>query len=128
MTTEELQQAGETWKQVHFSTVLSKRNAVESPDIPKYDLKVVKDKIRIMQKVVIPPFLTEESQQNISGPSDCIQAVSDDVETETQVVLTDPEPKCKGDAIYVQCVQTVHELNYWINTIWGWAKSLFWHQ
>ena len=29
MTTAELQRAGETWKQVHLSTVLSKRNTVE---------------------------------------------------------------------------------------------------
>ena len=58
MTTEELQQAGQTWKQVHISTVISKRNTVETPGIHKYDLKVVKGKIQMMQKVVIPPFMT----------------------------------------------------------------------
>ena len=48
MTTEELQQASETWKQVHSSTILSKGNVVASPNIPKYDLKGVKGKIRTM--------------------------------------------------------------------------------
>ena len=56
MTTEELQQAGETLNQVHSNTVLSKRNAVESPSIYKYDLKGVKGKIQIMQKVLILSF------------------------------------------------------------------------
>ena len=50
---EELQHAGETWKQIHLSTVLSKRSTAESPSIPKYVLKGVKGKIRTTQKVVI---------------------------------------------------------------------------
>ena len=45
MTGEELQQAGETWKQVHLSTVILKRNIMESLNIPKYDLEGVKGKI-----------------------------------------------------------------------------------
>ena len=58
MTTEELQQTDETWKHVHLSTVLSKRNTVESPGIPMYHLKGVKGKINMTQKEVISPFMT----------------------------------------------------------------------
>ena len=58
MITEELQQAGDLWKQAHLSTVLSKRNPAETPNIPKYDLKGVKGKNRTLQKVVILPFVT----------------------------------------------------------------------
>ena len=46
----------------------------------------------------------EESWQDINGPSYCTQAVSDDVDAETKVVLTNPEPEGKGDAIHVLCV------------------------
>ena len=45
MISEELQQAGKTWKQVHLCNILSKGNVVESPGIPKYDLKGVKGKL-----------------------------------------------------------------------------------
>ena len=38
MTEEELQQAGDTWKQVHLRTIISKRNTVESLNIPEYHL------------------------------------------------------------------------------------------
>ena len=58
MTTEELQQVGYTWKQVHLRTVISKRNIVESLNISKYDLKGVKGRICMMRDVVIPPFVT----------------------------------------------------------------------
>ena len=58
MTTEKIQQAGETWKQVHLSTVLSKTNTVESLSISMHDLKGVKGKIGMMQTVVILPFTT----------------------------------------------------------------------
>ena len=58
MTTEELLQEGGTWKQAHLSPVLSKRNTVESPSMPKYDLQGVKSKMWITQKVVILPFVT----------------------------------------------------------------------
>ena len=44
MTGEELQQVGNTWKQVHLSTVIPKRNTMESLKIPEYDLKGVKGK------------------------------------------------------------------------------------
>ena len=43
-------------------------------------------------------------------------------------MLTDPEPKGEGDAIHVQCVQTMEKANYWVKTIWGWVKSLYGHQ
>ena len=58
MTVENLQQAGDTWQQLHLSTVISKSNTVESLNISKYDLKRVKGKIHIMRKVVIPLFVS----------------------------------------------------------------------
>ena len=58
MTVEELQQAGDTWNQVHISTVTSKRNSMESLNIAEYDLEGVKDKICTMMEVVIPLFVT----------------------------------------------------------------------
>ena len=70
----------------------------------------------------------EESQQDVERPSDCIQAVFDDGEAETEVMSTDPEPKGKSNAIHIQCVQMIHDPNYWVNSVWRWAKSLFWHQ
>ena len=50
MTKKELQHAGETWKQVHLSTVISKRNTVKGLDVLKYDLKGVKGKICIIRE------------------------------------------------------------------------------
>ena len=58
MTAEELQQAGDTWKQVHLGTVISKRNTVESHNMPMFDLEGVKGKICMMREVVIPPWVT----------------------------------------------------------------------
>ena len=57
----------------------------------------------------------EESQQDVDGTLYCIQVVYDDVVVETEVMLTDQEPEGEGDAIHVQCVQTVHEPNYWVS-------------
>ena len=54
----ELQQAGETWKQVHLSTVISKRNTVKTLNISEYNLKGVKGKIHMMREVIILPFVT----------------------------------------------------------------------
>ena len=45
MTEKELQQAGETWKQVHLSTVISRKNTKKGLNIPEYDLEGVKGKI-----------------------------------------------------------------------------------
>ena len=39
MTEEELQQAGETRRQVHLCTVILKRNTMESLDVPESKLK-----------------------------------------------------------------------------------------
>ena len=50
MTMEELQQAEDTWKQVHLTTVISKRNTVESLNILKYDLKGVKCRVCTIRK------------------------------------------------------------------------------
>ena len=51
MTEKELQHTGEIWKQVHLSSVISKRNAVKSLDVLKYDLKELKGKICIIGKL-----------------------------------------------------------------------------
>ena len=52
MTRKELQQAGETWIQVHLSTIVSKRNTVKGLDVPQYDLEGVKGKIFTIREVV----------------------------------------------------------------------------
>ena len=57
MTVEKLQQAGDTCKQVHLSTVISKRNTVESLNIHKFDLEGVKGIVCMMREVVIPLFV-----------------------------------------------------------------------
>ena len=57
MTRKELKQAGKTWKQVHLSTVIFKRNTVEALDIPEYDLKGWR-KIHAIREVVILLFGT----------------------------------------------------------------------
>ena len=46
------------WKYVHLSTVISKRNTMESLNIPKYNLEVMKGKIHTMREVIILPFST----------------------------------------------------------------------
>ena len=53
----EMQQAYNIWKQVHLSTVISKRNAVKGLNIPEYDLKGVKGKIHTLREVVILSFV-----------------------------------------------------------------------
>ena len=58
ITETELQQAGETWKQVQLSTLISKRDTLKGLNIPKYDLEGVKGKICTIRKVIILPFVT----------------------------------------------------------------------
>ena len=58
MTMEELEQAGDTWKQVHLSTMISKQNTESSFHIPEYDLEHVWGKVQTTMKIVIPPFET----------------------------------------------------------------------
>ena len=58
MTKRELQQAEETWKQVHLSTVISKRNTVNGLNVPKDNPEGVKGKIHSVREVVIPSFGT----------------------------------------------------------------------
>ena len=58
MTKKELQQAGDTQKQVHLRTVICKANTVKSPNILDYGLEGVKDKICTIQEVVISPYMT----------------------------------------------------------------------
>ena len=36
MTEKELLKAEETWRQLHLSTIVSKINTIESPDVPKF--------------------------------------------------------------------------------------------
>ena len=57
-----------------------------------------------------------------------LRQVSNYGEVENEVVLTDPEIEGECDAIHAQCLQMMYEPNYWVNTIWVWAKSVFWHQ
>ena len=94
-----------------------------------------KGKVQVVHWNLLFPFVrnvedseNEKSLQNLNGPSNCIQAVPDDVETETKIVSKDPEPEGKCDAVSIQCVQIIYELSYQVNTIWRWVKSLFWHQ
>ena len=58
MTTEEVQQAGDTWKWVHLSIVILEGNTVEGLNVPKYNLKGVKGRVHTMSEVLIPPFMT----------------------------------------------------------------------
>ena len=45
MNEKELQQARNTWKQVHLSAVISKRNTMKGLNVPEYDLEGVKGKV-----------------------------------------------------------------------------------
>ena len=53
MTEKQLQKAGETWKQVHLGTIVSKRNTVKGLDIPKYDPEGEKGNICTMSEGTI---------------------------------------------------------------------------
>ena len=54
----ELQQAEATWKQVHLSSLISKKNNVKGQNVLEYNLKGVKGKICIIREVLILPFMT----------------------------------------------------------------------
>ena len=58
ITIEKLQQDGDTQKQVHLSTVISRRNTVKSLNIPEYYLEGSKGKIHMIREVVISPLMT----------------------------------------------------------------------
>ena len=58
MTENKLQQARETSKQVHLSTVISKRNTKKGLNSSKYVLERVKGKIHTLREVVILAFVT----------------------------------------------------------------------
>ena len=77
----ELQQAEETWKQVHLSTAISKRNTMRGLNIPEYDLDGVKDKICIIKKAVILPFMTTvvKGIANLKTHSKCMNVVIEPV-------------------------------------------------
>ena len=77
MKEKELQQIGETWKQVHLSTDISKRNIVKGLNVPKYDLKGIKDKMCTMREVIILPFMTiiAKGITNLMTHSKCMNVV-----------------------------------------------------
>ena len=50
MTEEELQKAGETRRQVHLVTIVSKTNTIKGLNVPNYDLEGVKGRIHTMRK------------------------------------------------------------------------------
>ena len=91
-----------------------------------------KGKVKIVHQNLILPFVynikgdseNDGCQQGVDGLPDCILAVSDDGVPGTEVVSTDPEPMGEGDASHLQWVQTEVKLNYWVQTIWGWVKSI----
>ena len=56
MTEKELQKAGETWRQVHLSTIVLKRSTIGSFNAPKYYFG--KGMIHTMKEVMIPPLTT----------------------------------------------------------------------
>ena len=49
---------GKPGKQVHLSTVISKRNTLKGLNVSEYDLKGVKGKICTIREVIILPFMT----------------------------------------------------------------------
>ena len=77
----ELQEARETWKQVHLSTIVSKRNTVKGLDVPRHDLKWVNGKIHTIKEVVIPPLGTTvvKGIVNLTTHSKCFNVVADQV-------------------------------------------------
>ena len=81
MTKKELQQAGDTCKQVDLSTVISNRNTMTGLNIPKYDLKGVKGKTHTIREVVIPSFVTTvvKGIANLMTHSKCMNAVAEPV-------------------------------------------------
>ena len=81
MTEKELQQSGEIWKQLHLSSVISKRNTVKGLDVPEYDLKGVKGKICTIREAVIPPFGTTvvKGITNLMTYSKCLNVVVEPV-------------------------------------------------
>ena len=81
ITREELQQAGETWKQVHLSTVISKQNTVKGLDISEYDLEGVRGKICSIREVIILPFgpTVVKDITNLMTHSKCLNIVVEPV-------------------------------------------------
>ena len=86
----------------------------------KISLLVGQGKVKIVHRNVLLPFggnieggpENEGSQQDTKTPQNCILAVSDDGVLGNEVVLTDPKPVGKDDAIHVQCVQNGEKPNY----------------
>ena len=76
MTKKELQQCGDTWKQVYLSTVISKRKTTKGLNVSNYDLEGV-GKIHTVGEVVIPPFVTTvvKGIANLMTHSKCMNVV-----------------------------------------------------
>ena len=54
----------------------------------------------------------EKSWQDVDGPPDCIQAVSDGI-ADTEIEPTEPVSEGEGDTIHVQSVQNEYKPDYW---------------
>ena len=81
VTQKELEQAGETRKQVYLSTVISKRNTVKGLNDPEYDLKGVKGKIHTIREVIILAFMITVVKDitNLMTHSKCVNVVVEPV-------------------------------------------------
>ena len=81
MTEKELQQAGETWKQVNLSTVISKRNTLNNLNGPKYNLEGVNGEICTIRQVIIPPngITVVKGNMNLMTHSKCLNVVVEPV-------------------------------------------------
>ena len=77
MTADELQLTGDNWKWVYLRTVISKRNTVESLNIPNYNLEGIKGRVCMMREVVIPLFVTimVKGVANLMTHSKCVNEV-----------------------------------------------------
>ena len=81
MTKKELQQAEDTWKQVHLNPVISNRNTVKDLNVSKHILRGVKGEINTMRDVVIQLFATTivKGIANLMMHSKCMNVVVEPV-------------------------------------------------
>ena len=77
MTEKEIQQSRDTWKQVHLSTIISKRNTVKGLNVSEYNPEGVKGKIHAIREVIIPLFVTNvvKGIVNLVTHSKCMDVV-----------------------------------------------------
>ena len=67
----------------------------------------------------------EESWQEVDDSQDSISVDSDNKESEAGVVSIVLKPVGEVDAICVQHIQIEEKLDYRIQSIWDWMKSLY---